>query len=70
MSKSDLDKKIMSIFKHQSQKDKALYPGSDSREFWQRARDRNMTTAADLDKLGLPKFFAVEAFVCTRVMPS
>ena len=28
------------IFKHQSQKDGVVFQGTDSREFWQRAEDR------------------------------
>ena len=32
---------IDAIFRHESQKDRALFPGADPREFWQRARDRN-----------------------------
>ncbi len=34
------------IFRHESQKDRALFPGADDREFWQRAKDRNKVTAA------------------------
>jgi glucosamine-6-phosphate deaminase len=64
LSKADLDRKIEAIFKHESQKDRALFPGAyDDREFWQRARDRNCDTAEALDALGLPEFYAVEAFV-------
>ncbi len=64
MSKADLDRKIDAIFKHESQKDRALFPGAyDEREFWQRARDRNMGTARELDQLGLPEFYAAEAYV-------
>jgi glucosamine-6-phosphate deaminase len=63
MSKHEMEIKIQSIFKHQSQKDAPLFPGNDSREFWQRARDRNKHTAHELAVLGLPKFFAAEAFV-------
>ena len=33
------------IFKHQSQKDGVVFQGADSREFWQRAEDRNKETA-------------------------
>lgn len=54
----------MAIFKHGSQKDKALFPGpSDAREFWQRAEQRNAHTARLYDKLGLPEYEAIEAFV-------
>jgi glucosamine-6-phosphate deaminase len=63
LSKHEIEIKIQSIFKHQSQKDAPLFPGNDSREFWQRARDRNQKTAQDLATLGLPKFYAAEAFV-------
>jgi glucosamine-6-phosphate deaminase len=59
-----LERKRQSIFRHQSQKDRAMFPGgSDGREFWQRAEDRNKKTAKTYDSLGLPEFFAMEAFV-------
>lgn len=41
MSPANLHHKINAIFRHQSQKDRAMFPGADPREFWQRARDRN-----------------------------
>jgi glucosamine-6-phosphate deaminase len=63
LSPGDLLKKRKAIFMHQSQKDEALFPGSDPREFWQRAEDRNTGTAADYNKVGLPEFYALEAFV-------
>jgi len=59
----DLARKRNAIYKHQSQKDKAMFPGHDSREFWQRAEDRNRQTAVDYDKLGLAEYEAIEAFV-------
>ncbi len=66
MSKADLDRKIEAIFKHESQKDRAMYPGAyDSREFWERAKERNQDTARRLDALGLPEFHAVESYVCS-----
>ena len=41
-----------------------MFPGPyDSREFWQRAEERNMTTAKVYDQLGLPEYHAIEAFV-------
>ena len=59
-----LERKKLAIFRHQSQKDRAMFPGaSDPREFWQRAEDRNKATAAVYDALGLPEFYALEAFV-------
>jgi glucosamine-6-phosphate deaminase len=64
LSPEDLEKKKAAIFRHQSQKDRAMFPGAvDSREFWQRAEDRNRNTAKDYDNLGLPEFFALEGFV-------
>ena len=63
LSPQELRRKRDAIFKHESQKDKALFPGSDKREFWQRAEQRNRTTAHLLDQLGLAEYEAVEAFV-------
>ena len=51
------------IFKHQSQKDGVVFQGADSREFWQRAEDRNKETAGLYDALGLAHYAAMEAFV-------
>jgi glucosamine-6-phosphate deaminase len=70
LSKADLDRKVEAIYKHESQKDRAMFPGAyDEREFWQRARDRNRDTADTLNQLGLPEFYAAEAFVTTYEMP-
>ena len=66
MSKDELRMKILAIFKHQSQKDRAPFPGVDDREFWQRVEARNQGTAATLDRLGLPEYFAMEAYVVRR----
>jgi glucosamine-6-phosphate deaminase len=64
LSPDELLRKRMAIFKHESQKDKALFPGpSDTREFWQRAEDRNHETARLYDKLGLAEYEAIEGFV-------
>ncbi|MCA9174692.1 MAG: glucosamine-6-phosphate deaminase [Planctomycetales bacterium] len=63
LSPRDLDVKRKAIFMHESQKDEALFPGSDPREFWQRAEDRNRGTASRFNQIGLPEFFAIEAFV-------
>ena len=62
LSPGDLALKRQAIFMHESQKDKALFPGSDPREFWQRAEDRNRGTADSYNRIGLPEFFALEAF--------
>jgi glucosamine-6-phosphate deaminase len=63
LSQEELRLKIQAIFKHQSQKDSAPFPGQDDREFWQRVETRNKDTAAFLDRLGLAEYFAMEAYV-------
>ena len=62
LSPDELLRKRRAIFKHQSQKDRPLFPGTDSREFWQRAEERNRGTAKTYDALGLPEYEAIEAF--------
>jgi glucosamine-6-phosphate deaminase len=67
LSPEDVERKKQAIFRHQSQKDRAMFPGgTDRREFWQRAEDRNRHTARLYDKLGLPEFYALEGFVQWR----
>jgi glucosamine-6-phosphate deaminase len=66
LSEDELRAKKMAIFKHQSQKDRAPFPGQDDREFWQRVEERNRSTAQRVDKLGLPEYFAMEAYVVRR----
>lgn len=64
ISSDVLERKKQAIFRHQSQKDQAMFPGgTDRREFWQRAEDRNLGTAKTYDALGLPEYYAMEAFV-------
>ena len=63
LSQEELAVKIQAIFKHQSQKDSAPFPGLDDREFWQRVEARNKETAETLDRLGLAEYFAMEAYV-------
>ncbi|MCL8006904.1 glucosamine-6-phosphate deaminase [Gelidibacter japonicus] len=63
MSPDQVLEKRHGIFKHQSQKDGVVFQGSDSREFWQRAEDRNKETADLYDQLGLAHYAAMEAFV-------
>jgi glucosamine-6-phosphate deaminase len=63
LSQDELRAKVVAIFKHQSQKDTAPFPGGhDDREFWQRVEARNLETAARADRLGLPEYFAMEAY--------
>ena len=63
MGPKDMIRKRNAIFKHQSQKDAAMFPGSDEREFWQRAEDRNKDTARKYNALGLAEYEAMEGFV-------
>ena len=64
LSPTEVKHKRFAIFRHQSQKDRAMFPGPyDSREFWQRAEERNKATAVSYDALGLPEYHAIEAFV-------
>ena len=56
-------KKKQAILRHESQKDGAMFMGSDDREFWMRAEDRTKQTAKIYNDLGLPEFFALEGFV-------
>ncbi|MCA9238875.1 MAG: glucosamine-6-phosphate deaminase, partial [Planctomycetales bacterium] len=63
LSPEELLRKRVAIFKHESQKDKALFPGPDPREFWQRAEQRNRATAELYDKLGLAEYEGIEGFV-------
>jgi len=63
LSPIEVERKRVAIFKHESQKDRALFPGPDMREFWQRAQDRNASTARLYDALGLAEYEAIEGFV-------
>jgi glucosamine-6-phosphate deaminase len=63
MSPDQVLRKRLGIWKHQSQKDGVVFQGSDSREFWQRAEERNKATAELYNKLGLAEYAAMEAFV-------
>ena len=69
LSPGDILLKRKAIFMHESQKDEALFPGSDPREFWQRAEDRNTGTAEHYNQVGLPEYFAMEAFVRWNGVP-
>ncbi|WP_108870082.1 glucosamine-6-phosphate deaminase [Aquimarina aquimarini] len=62
LSPHEVSKKTNAILYHQSQKDRVMFQGEDSREFWLRARERNRNTAELYDKLGLADYEAIEAF--------
>lgn len=63
LSPAEVEIKRTAIFRHESQKDRALFPGPDAREFWQRAEARNAETARIYDQLGLAQYMAIEGFV-------
>ncbi len=62
LSPLEVSKKINAILYHQSQKDRVMFQGEDSREFWVRAQERNRNTAILYDALGLADYEAIEAF--------
>ena len=63
LSPSEMLKKRHAIYRHLSQKDIVPFPGSDTREFWQRAEERTQNTARLYDKLGMAEYQAIEVFV-------
>lgn len=62
LSPDEVTLKRAAILYHQSQKDRVMFQGNDSREFWVRAEDRNKHTAKLYDDLGLAEYEAIEAF--------
>jgi glucosamine-6-phosphate deaminase len=62
LSPDEVTRKRHAIFYHQSQKDRVMFQGNDSREFWVRAENRNKNTAKLYDDLGLAEYEAIEAF--------
>ncbi len=63
LSPDELIMKRHAIYRHLSQKDIVPFPGSDPREFWQRAEERTQNTAHLYDKLGMAEYQAIEVFV-------
>lgn len=63
ISPEELRFKRNSILKHQSQMESAPFLGDDERLFWQRAEERNRSTAELYSRLGLASYEAIEAFV-------
>jgi glucosamine-6-phosphate deaminase len=56
LSPDEVTLKRAAILYHQSQKDRVMFQGNDSREFWVRAEDRNKNTAKLYDNLGLAEY--------------
>lgn len=63
LSPDEMIKKRHAIYRHLSQKDIVPFPGSDTREFWQRAEERTQNTAKLYDALGMAEYQAIEVFV-------
>ncbi|EAR13544.1 glucosamine-6-phosphate deaminase [Polaribacter irgensii 23-P] len=62
LSPSEVILKRQAILYHQSQKDKVMFQGDDSREFWLRVEERNRKTAVHYNLLGLTEYEAIESF--------
>ncbi|MDB6166627.1 MAG: glucosamine-6-phosphate isomerase [Lacunisphaera sp.] len=62
LSPQEVLRRRRAIFRHETQKDQALFPGDDRREFWQRTEDRSRNLAAAYNTLGLAEYEAIEAF--------
>lgn len=63
LSPDEMMMKRLAIYRHISQKDIMPFPGSDPREFWQRAEERTQHTARLYDDLGMAEYQAIEVFV-------
>ncbi|MBE2212424.1 MAG: glucosamine-6-phosphate deaminase [Opitutaceae bacterium] len=62
LSPQEVMRRRRAIFRHETQKDLALFPGGDRREFWQRTEDRSRRMADAYNNLGLAEYEAIEAF--------
>jgi glucosamine-6-phosphate deaminase len=62
LSPQEVLRRRRAIFRHETQKDQALFLGDDRREFWQRTEDRSRRLAGAYNELGLAEYEAIEAF--------
>jgi glucosamine-6-phosphate deaminase len=62
LSPQEVLRRRRAIFRHETQKDQALFLGDDRREFWQRTEDRSRRLAEVYNALGLAEYEAIEAF--------
>ncbi|HVW21395.1 MAG TPA: 6-phosphogluconolactonase [Opitutaceae bacterium] len=62
LSPQEVQRRRRAIFRHETQKDQALFLGEDQREFWQRTEDRSRRLAESYNALGLAEYEAIEAF--------
>ncbi len=69
LSPSEVLLKRRAILRHQSQKDETPFPGTDSREFWQRAEDRTREAAELYRRLGWAEYAAIETLARWPILP-
>ena len=62
LSPQEVLRRRRAIFRHETQKDQAIFLGSDEHEFWQRSEDRSRDLAQAYNALGLAEYEAMEAF--------
>jgi len=62
LSPREVLRRRRAIFRHETQKDQALFLGNDQREFWERSEDRSRRLAQAYNALGLAEYEAMEAF--------
>ena len=62
LSPQEVLRRRRAIFRHETQKDLAVFLGNDRREFWQRAEDSSRRLAEVYNALGLAEYEAIEAF--------
>jgi glucosamine-6-phosphate deaminase len=62
LSPQEVLRRRRAIFRHETQKDQALFLGEDRREFWQRTEDRSRRLAQAYNAFGLAEYEAIEAF--------
>jgi glucosamine-6-phosphate deaminase len=62
LSPQEVLRRRRAIYRHETQKDQALFLGNDRREFWQRSEDRSRRLAEAYNTLGLAEYEAIEAF--------
>lgn len=62
LSPQEVLRRRRAIFRHETQKDQALFLGEDRREFWQRTEERSRRLAQAYNELGLAEYEAIEAF--------
>jgi len=62
LSPQEVLRRRHAIFRHETQKDQAVFLGNDRREFWQRTEDRSRRLAETYNALGLAEYEAIESF--------